>query len=179
MHFILGDAETIQFDTKFDIIMCQYALFFFPNAEKVLKNMKRFLKKNGVIVMSVHSKFNVPYFDSILKPARKIISDYLPKYPDMDRFGTKDTFKDVFVRAGYDRIVIKQLLFRYSPGTFPDYWNNYKKYLSKPLKEKFNTLSKFQKANFREMVKDNTLQYTKKNGKIDFPWEVLLLTARN
>jgi len=28
-------------------------------------------------------------------------------------------------------------------------------------------------------VKDNTLQYTKKNGKIDFPWEVLLLTARN
>jgi hypothetical protein len=29
------------------------------------------------------------------------------------------------------------------------------------------------------MVKDNTLQYTKKNGKIDFPWEVLLLTARN
>jgi hypothetical protein len=29
------------------------------------------------------------------------------------------------------------------------------------------------------MVKDNTLQYTKKNGKIDFPWEVLLLVARN
>jgi hypothetical protein len=29
------------------------------------------------------------------------------------------------------------------------------------------------------MVKDNTLQYTKKNGKIDFPWEILLLTARS
>jgi len=37
----------------------------------------------------------------------------------------------------------------------------------------------FQKTNLREMVKDYTLQYTKKNGKIDFPWEVLLLTARN
>jgi hypothetical protein len=97
----------------------------------------------------------------------------------MDRFGTKDTFKDVFVKAGYDRVVVKKLLFRYSPGTFSDYWNNYKKYLSKPLKEKFNMLNKFQKANFREMVKDNTLQYTKKNGKIDFPWEILLLTARN
>ena len=97
----------------------------------------------------------------------------------MDRFGTKHTFKDVFVKAGYNRIVVKKLLFRYSPGTFSDYWNNYKKYLSKPLKEKFNMLSKFQKANFREMVKDNTLQYTKKNGEIDFPWEVLLLVARN
>ena len=179
IHFILGDAETIQFDTKFDTITCQYALFFFPNAQKVLKNMKKFLKKNGVIVMSVHGKHNVPYFDSILKPARNLIPDYLPKYPDMDRFGTKDTFKDVFVKAGYNRIVVKKLLFRYSPGTFSDYWNNYKKYLSKPLKEKFNTLNKFQKANFREMVKDNTLQYTKKNGKIDFPWEVLLLVARN
>jgi len=179
MHFILGDAETIQFDTKFDIITCQYALFFFPNAQKVLKNMKKFLKKNGIVAMSVHGKFNVPYFDSILKPARKLIPDYLPKYPDMDRFGTKDTFKNVFVKAGYDRIVVKKLLFRYSPGTFSDYWNNYKKYLSKPLKEKFNALNKFQKTNLQEMVKDNTLQYTKKNGKIDFPWEVLLLTARN
>ena len=179
IHFILGDAETIQFDTKFDVITCQYALFFFPNAQKVLKNMKKFLKKNGIITMSVHGKFNVPYFDSILKPARKLIPDYLPKYPDMDRFGTKETFKDVFVKAGYNRIVVKKLLFRYSPGTFSDYWGNYKKYLSKPLKEKFNALSKFQKANLREMVKDNTLQYTKKNGKIDFPWEVLLLTARN
>ena len=179
IHFILGDAETIQFDKRFDIITCQYALFFFPNAQKVLKNMKKFLKKNGVIVMSVHGKHNVPYFDSILKPARNLIPDYLPKYPDMDRFGTKSTFKDVFVKAGYNRIVVKKLLFRYSPGTVSDYWNNYKKYLSKPLKEKFNMLSKFQKANFREMVKDNTLQYTKKNGEIDFPWEVLLLVARN
>ena len=97
----------------------------------------------------------------------------------MDRFGTKETFKDVFVKTGYNRIVVKKLLFRYNPGTFSDYWGIYKKYLSKPLKEKFNALSKFQKANLREMVKDNTLQYTKKNGKIDFPWEVLLLTARN
>ena len=97
----------------------------------------------------------------------------------MERFGTKDTFKDVFVKAGYNRIVVKKLLFRYSPGTFSDYWTNYKKYLSKPLKEKFNMLNKFQKSNFREMVKDNTLQYTKKNGEIDFPWEVLLLIARS
>jgi len=28
-------------------------------------------------------------------------------------------------------------------------------------------------------VKDNTLQYTKKNGEIVFPWDILLLTARS
>jgi len=47
------------------------------------------------------------------------------------------------------------------------------------LKEKFNSLSNFQKKNLREMILDNTKQYTRKNGKILFPWEVLVLTARN
>ena len=179
VHFILGDAETIEFKTKFDVITCQYALFFFPNAQKVLKNLKKNIKKNGIIAMCVHSKTNVPYFDSILNPVKNFIPDYLPKYPELDRFGTKDSFKQVFSKAGYEKIIVKKLLFQYSPGVFSDYWNNYKKYLSKPLKEKFNKLSTHQKSNLREMVKDNTLQYTKKNGKIIFPWEVLLLTARN
>jgi len=40
--------------------------------------MKKLLKKNGIIAMSVHGKHNVPYFDSILKPARNLIPDYLP-----------------------------------------------------------------------------------------------------
>ena len=179
VRFILGDAETIEFKTKFDVITCQYALFFYPNAQKVLKNLKKNIKKNGVIVMSVHSKTNVPYFDSILHPVKKFIPDYLPKYPELDRFGTKASFKEVFSKAGYEKIIVKKLLFQYSPGCFLDYWNNYKKYLSKPLKDKFNKLSIHQKSNLREMVKDNTLEYTKKSGKIVFPWEVLVLTARN
>ena len=64
-HFVRGDAETIQFNTKFDAITCQFALFFFPNEQKVLRNMKKLLKKNGIIAMTVHGINNVPYFDSI------------------------------------------------------------------------------------------------------------------
>ena len=179
IHFVRGDAETIQLATKFDVITCQFALFFFPNEQKVLKNMKKLLKKNGMLAMSVHGKYNVPYFDSILTPIKKFIPDYLPEYPELDRFGTKETFKKAVSKAGYHTIVVKKILFDYSPGTFTNYWNNYKKYLSKPLKVKFNSLTRFQKSNLREIVKDNTIKYTKKNGKIIFPWEVLVLTARN
>jgi hypothetical protein len=32
---------------------------------------------------------------------------------------------------------------------------------------------------FRNSVKEKTLQYTKKNGEIIFPWQVLILTAKN
>ena len=179
IHFVRGDAETIEFNTKFDVITCQFALFFFPNEQKVLKNMKKFLKKNGIIALSIHGKFNVPYFDSILNPIKKFIPDYLPQYPEMDRFGTKEVFKQTLSKAGYQKIIVRKMTFQYSPGEFSDYWGNYKKYLSKPLKEKFNSLSSFQKRNLREMILDNTKPYTKKNGKIVFPWEVLVLTARN
>ena len=179
LHFVRADAEKVQFKTKFDAITCQYALFFFPDEQKVLKNMKKVLKKNGKITLAVHGKYNVPYFDSILQPIKKMIPDYLPKYPEMDRFGTKDTFSAAIKKAGFKKIIVKKFVFEYSPGTFSDYWNNYKRHLSKPLKEKFDSLTKFQKSNLREMIKDNTLEYTKKNGKIVFPWEVLVLTAKN
>ena len=179
LHFIRADAEKIQFKTKFDVITCQYALFFFPNEQKVLKNMKKFLKDDGRITLAVHGKYNVPYFDSILEPVKKMIPDYLPKYPEMDRFGTKKTFSDAIKKAGFSKIIVKKFVFEYSPGTFTEYWDNYKRHLPKPLKEKFDLLTKFQKLNLREMVKYNTLQYTKKNGKIIFPWEVLVLTANN
>ena len=179
LHFVRADAEKVQFKTKFDAITCQYALFFFPDEQKVLKNMKKVLKKNGKIALAVHGKYNVPYFDSILEPIKKMIPDYLPKYPEMDRFGTKDTFSAAIKKAGFSKIVVKKFVFKYSPGTFSDYWNNYKRHLSKPLKEKFDSLTRFQKSNLREMIKDNTLEYTKKNGKIVFPWEVLVLTAKN
>ena len=179
LHFVRADAEKIQFKTKFDAITCQYALFFFPNEQKVLKNMKRHLKRNGNITLAVHGKYNVPYFDCILEPIKKMIPDYLPKYPEMDRFGTKETFTTAVKKAEFEQIVVKRFIFKYSPGTFSDYWNNYKTHLSKPLKEKFNSLNKFQKLNLREMIKYNTLHYTKNNGKIVFPWEVLVLTAKN
>ena len=179
IHFVRGDAETIEFNTKFDVITCQFALFFFPNEQKVLKNMKKFLKKNGIIALSIHGKYNVPYFDSILNPIKKFIPDYLPQYPETDRFGTKEIFKRTLSKAGFQKIVVRKMTFQYSPGEFSDYWGNYKRFLSKPLKEKFNSLSNFQKKNLREMVLDNTKQYTRKNGRILFPWEVLVLTARN
>jgi ubiquinone/menaquinone biosynthesis C-methylase UbiE len=178
LHFVRADAEKIQFKIQFDAITCQYALFFFPNEQKVLKNMKKLLKKNGIISLAVHGKYNVPYFDCILEPIKKMIPDYLPKYPEMDRFGTKETFADAIKKAGFSKIIVKKFIFKYSPGTFSDYWNNYKRHLSKPLKEKFDSLSKFQKSNLREMIKDKTIKYTKKDGKIVFPWEALVLTAK-
>ena len=180
LDFVNIDAENFTFSKKFDIITCQYALFFFPNAQKALKNMKNSLKKSGKIGISVHgSKDNVPFFNSILDSAIKYIPDYVPVgTPNLDRFGTKSALKAEVRKAGFSNIVVKEFIFNYSPGKFEDYWNNYIKYIAKPLKEKLNGLEYSKRKEFKESVKEKTKQYTKKNDKILFPWQVLILTAK-
>ena len=180
LDFVNIDAENFSFSKKFDIITCQYALFFFPNAQKALKNMKNSLKKSGKIGISVHgSKDNVPFFNSILDSAIKYIPDYVPVgTPNLDRFGTKSALKAEVRKAGFSNIVVKEFIFNYSPGKFEDYWNNYIKYITKPLKEKLNGLEYSKRKEFKESVKEKTKQYTKKNGEILFPWQVLILTAK-
>ena len=181
LDFINIDAENFTFSKKFDIVTCQYALFFFPNAQKALKNMKKSLKKTGKIGISVHgSKNNVPFFSSILDSATKYIPDYVPPgTPNLDRFGTKSTLRTEVSKAGFSKIVVKEFVFNYSPGKFEDYWKNYIKYIAKPLKEKLNVLEYSKRKEFKKLVKEKTIQYTNKNGKITFPWQILILTAQN
>ena len=181
LGFVNIDAENFTFSKKFDIVTCQYALFFFPNAQKALKNMKNSLKKSGTIGISVHgSKDNVPFFSSILDSAKKYIPDYVPPgTPNLDRFGTKSALKMEIKKAGFSNIIIKEFIFNYNPGKFEDYWKNYIKYIAKPVKEKLNALDYSKRKEFKNSVKEKTLEYTKKNGDIIFPWQVLILTAKN
>jgi ubiquinone/menaquinone biosynthesis C-methylase UbiE len=181
LDFMNTDAENFTFSKKFDVITCQYALFFFPNAQKALKNMKNSLKKSGKIGITVHgSKDNVPFFSSILDSVIKYIPDYVPPgTPNLDRFGTKSALKTEVRKAGFSNVVVKEFIFNYNPGKFEDYWKNYIKYIAKPLKEKLNSLEYSKRKEFKNSVKEKTLQYTKKNDDIVFPWQVLILIAKN
>lgn len=180
VSFVNVDAENFSFKEKFDIITCQYALFFFPNAQKALKNMKNSLKESGKLGISVHGRPDrVPYFDSIFEAVTQFIPNYVPPgTPDFDRFGTKKSLKDEIKKAGFRKITVKDYNFPYSPGTFDQYWSNYLRYVAKPIKEKLNTLERSQRKELKETVKENTKPYTNKNGIIEFPWEVLILTAK-
>ena len=179
--FVNADAENFSFKEKFDIITCQFALFFFPNSIKALKNMKTNLKESGKLGISVHGHpKKVPYFDSIFDAVTKFIPDYVPPgTPDFDRFSTKKLLKEEVKKVGFSKITINDFNFPYSPGNFEQYWGNYLKYVAKPIKEKINLLEKSQKKELKEMIRTNTKQFTKKGGIIQFPWEVLILTAQN
>ena len=178
LDFINIDAEKFSFSKKFDVITCQYALFFFPNAQKALKNMRNSLKKSGKIGISVHGN-NVPFFDSILDSVIKYIPDYVPpNSPDLDRFGTKFALRSEISKAGFSNVKVKEFLFQYNPGMFEEYWKNYIKYIPKPLKEKLDALEYSKRKELKLSIKEKTGKYTKKNGQILFPWQVLISTAK-
>ena len=180
VNFVNTDAEKFSFSKKFDVITCQYALFFFPSAQKALKNMKNNIKKSGSIGISVHgSKDTVPFFSSIIDSVIRYIPDYVPQgSPDLDRFGTKSSLRKEVNKAGFSKIIVKDYVFSFSPGKFEDYWRNYLKYIAKPLKEKLDKLDYSKRKELKQLVKEKTSQYTKKNGKILFPWQVLILSAK-
>lgn len=180
LDFLNSDAEKFSFAKKFDVITCQYALFFFPNAQKALKNMKNSLKKDGKIGISVHGrKDKVPFFSNILDSVTQFIPDYVPAdTPNLDRFGTKFSLSDEIKKAGFIKISVKEYVFEYTPGNFEEYWKNYIKYIAKPLKEKIDALEYSERKQLKQLVKEKSSQYTKKNGDIVFPWQVLILTAK-
>jgi hypothetical protein len=110
----------------------------------------------------------------------EFIPDYVPPGgPDLDRFGTKPSLRNEIKKAGFSSIAVKDYVFKYSPGKFDDYWKNYLRYVAKPLKEKLDSLERKTRKELRDKVRENTIQYTKRNGNIEFPWEVLILTAKN
>ena len=118
LDFVNMDAERFSFATRFDAVTCQYALFFFPNANKALKNMKSSLKKDGKIGISVHGN-KVPFFSSILNAVTEFIPDYVTREaPNLDRFGTKSSLKDEVRKAGFAEISVRDYVFKYSPGKF-------------------------------------------------------------
>ena len=178
--FVNADAENMAFAKKFDAITCQYALFFFPDAPKALKNMRHNLKESGRIGIVVHgSKDKAPFYGAILDAAAKFIPDYVPEgTPQLDRYSTKRDLEKEVADAGFSNVVIKEYIFTYSPGTFENYWEDYQRYVARPIKAKIDALGSARKEEFREEIRRNAIRYTdRRSGVITFPWQVLVLTA--
>jgi len=180
VKFVIIDVEKMKFEGEFDAVTCQYGLMFFPNVQLVLRKVRKFLKKGGIITVAVHgSKKTAPYFSCISSAVLKFIPDFLPVgTPTVHRFGTKELLRTEFKKAGFKKISVYEFNFEYKLGTFEDYWRDYFTNLTTPLKEKFKSLDSRQFVAMKKMAEKNTGRFTK-NGKIIFPWKVLILTAVN
>jgi ubiquinone/menaquinone biosynthesis C-methylase UbiE len=57
LEFYAMDAEALVFeDESFDVVLCGFGLFFFPDVQKALAEFKRVLKPGGCLALSIWGK---------------------------------------------------------------------------------------------------------------------------
>jgi ubiquinone/menaquinone biosynthesis C-methylase UbiE len=90
IEFQTIDAENLLFsDNSFDKVVCGFGLFFFPNIEKGLYEIRRVLKQNGLLIFSSwNNEYQLKWYAEILS---KYIHDFGSKQqPDPEGIVEQD-----------------------------------------------------------------------------------------
>jgi ubiquinone/menaquinone biosynthesis C-methylase UbiE len=180
IDFFEMDVENIGFNFKFDKVICQYGLMFFPNVGKVLESLREILRTQGRIVIAVHGlPESVPYFSTIMEPILKYIPNIRPDgTPSVHRFGNPEDLKSELLTAGFSDVNITRHEFTYEPGTFEEYWEDYMKTTANSLRTKIESHGVTIMNKIKKESLDTALHY-EKDGHIIFPWSVLVATGLN
>lgn len=177
-HFIEMDAENIGLEIKFDKIVCQYALMFFPDPAHVLRRLWVLLKKGGRIAVAVHgTPEGVPYFNTVMGPVLHHIPEIRPEgTPTVHRFGNSIDLQAVIAGAGFANISIKEFIFDYEAATFEDYWSDYMSTTANSIRATIESKGAGAVATIKAEAERKARQFAS-NGMIHFPWQVLVATA--
>lgn len=179
-NFIEMDAENIGVEFKFNKITCQYGLMFFPDSLKVLKSIRKILHDNGKLVVAVHGLAeDVPYFSTIMEPILKYIPDIRPQgTPTVHRFGNPKELETELSRSGFSKIKIARYNYKYEPGTFEEYWNDYMNSTANSIRGKIESQGKDVIEKIKNDAEKNASKYMR-DDKITFPWTVFIASCTN
>ena len=177
VQFFQMDVEYIGLHTQFDKILCQYALMFFPNSHLVLASLRNLLRPSGRLSVAVHgTPDSVPYFSTIMEPVLKSIPDIRPaQAPTVHRFGNPTRLEDELSRAGYQTVTVRKMTFEYQAGTFEQYWSDYLATTANSIRKRIEQDESIL-STIKSQAGQRALAFTE-NGKITFPWDVLIATA--
>jgi ubiquinone/menaquinone biosynthesis C-methylase UbiE len=178
-NFIEMDAENIGLYTKFDKVLCQYALMFFPEPGAVLEQLRSLTKQGGMLAVAVHgSSQGVPYFSTIMEQVLRHIPDIRPEgTPTVHRFGNPEDLGHAIASAGFKDIKVTKFTFSYEAGTFDEYWADYMSTTAASIRPRIEAKGAEVVASIKKEAANTAGQFTK-NGAINFPWDVLVATAR-
>lgn len=177
-HFVEMDAENIGLAVKFDRIVCQYALMFFPEPVRVLRRLWALLKNGGMLAVAVHgTPEGVPYFSTIMEPVLRHIPDIRPEgMPTVHRFGNRADLQGVIAGAGFSDISIKEFVFDYDAGNFKEYWSDYISTTANSIRAMIESKGPGVVSAIKVEAEKKAQKFTN-DGRIRFPWQVLIATA--
>lgn len=179
-QFAEMDAENIGLAAKFDRVLCQYALMFFPEPASVMTRIASLLKNDGRLAVAVHgTALGVPYFSTIMGPVLGQIPDIRPDgTPTVHRFGEPADLELLLASAGFAEVTVKKFVFSYNAGTFDDYWSDYMSTTAASIRSRIEAKGDKVVAVIRKEAREAAEPFIR-NGEVKFPWEVLVATGVN
>ncbi|HXG06645.1 MAG TPA: methyltransferase domain-containing protein [Nitrososphaera sp.] len=180
-HFFEMDAEHIGLATRFDKILCHYALMFFPDPASVLRQLYELLRKGGRLAVAVHgTPAGVPYFSTIMEPVLRYIPDIRPKgAPTVHRFGNQVDLREIVADVGFSDISIREFTFNYEAGSFETYWSDYMSTTASSIRDAIERKGPSVVAQIKAEAERRASFFIRNhdNKIICFPWQVLIATA--
>lgn len=73
ISFHKQDVTNLELEKKYDVIICAYALFFLPEAHKVLQTLVSLLKEEGMVIFT-------SFLSNAFSPSNEILLPLLEKY---------------------------------------------------------------------------------------------------
>ena len=126
----LMDAEHLDFpDATFDVVLCGFALFFFPQLERALAEFRRVLKPGGRIAVSTWGN----RFDKGWEWMDPLVQKYLPPAPKEEQksesseepvFDTPEGMMVIFETAGFVDIQVLSEIAEFDYGTLEKWWES-------------------------------------------------------
>jgi ubiquinone/menaquinone biosynthesis C-methylase UbiE len=172
------DAENIGLDLKFDRIVCQYGLMFFPEPARVLRRFLTLCKSGGRLAVAVHgTPEGVPYFSTIMEPVLRHMPDIRPEgTPTVHRFGNRTDLQGAIAGAGFSDVSVKEFIFDYEAGTFEEYWSDYMSTTANSIRAIIESKGPGVVSAIKAEAEKKAQKFTE-DGRVRFPWQVLVATA--
>jgi len=95
IEFHLQDITKLTLEKKYDVITCSYALFFLPDAHKVLQILIDLLKEDGIVIFTSFLKNAFLPSTDILLPLLERYGSPSAKEYDKDRWESLKHVKDI------------------------------------------------------------------------------------
>jgi SAM-dependent methyltransferase len=77
-NLCVADAQKLPFVSQsFDVVMANHMLFYVPNIEAALDEMKRVLMKGGILITAANSVQTMPEFHALFRRALLLLSEYV------------------------------------------------------------------------------------------------------
>lgn len=172
-----GDVKDLPFsDSKFDVVLCQQGLQYFPDRSRALNEINRVLAAKGRVVFSVWRPIKYfPYHSTLHNALEQYIgAEAASMLAAAFSLGDSTQLRILFENAGFKKIeiclTIKQM--RYSP--FEEFLNG--SLVASPFSNDILALEESKRLEMFETIKKSILDYIDDQG-LAAPMECLVVSA--